>query len=255
MALDISDLLGSVFEKAKSEIGLKLIAAFFVLQLLNIAAGHTYEAGGVVAFLGVLVSIVAGIAGILLLIGSFRALDEMQLEKAQFTENIIWPFLRLVGVNVVFTVFLTLAFIPALVAGALTLGFTGMGVAAGSTAIAVLTGLLGVLLGVASLGVVAYVFTALINALPEIVVNDSRLFESLDNSVQRSDDNKLRMLISLIPVALLYVVLIPVSAVSTAFGGSAVNFVLGPLVALVGALTTVVFYSTLVEFNQRLPEA
>lgn len=252
MTLDISDLLESVVEKIRSETGLKLIAAFLLLQLVNIAAGHTYEIGGAVALIGIPVSIAAAIAGILLMIGSFRALDEMELRKEQFTENIIWPFLRLAGVNIIFTAFLFLASLPLLLVVVAATGLTGMGIAAGSAAIAALSGVLGIIFGALSLVLIAYVIMALATALPEVTVNDSRLFESLDNSVQRSKGSKLRMLISLVPVILLYVVLVPISAISTAAGGTAVNFVIGPLVAFLGALVTVVLYATLVEFNQRL---
>ncbi len=250
MALDAGDLVRSVFDKVTSDIGLKLIAAFFVLQLLNIGSSYSFEVGGPAAAIGAVVSLAAAVAGILLMIGSFRALDTGELEKQQFTDNIIWPFLRLVGANILTTVFVVVALIPASLIALLTVGGAGVGVTLGSTALTVVVGLLGALLGIGSLVFVAYAVLALITALPEIAVNDSRLFEALDNSVQRSSGEKLRMFISLVPVVLLYLLVLPVSAVAAVAPEASV--VVSPLIAVLSAATTVVLYTTLVEFNQRL---
>ncbi len=261
MALDAVETIRSTFGSLRTETGLKLLGTFFVLQLLNMGATqYIVPMGGSTAIVGGLLVLVLAVAGIALFIGGMRSLDQRQLRQSFFTTDLLMPFLRVTGANIVTSVFaliaVYLALIPILLLGGglgmLTSLGPGMGTSA-SPAIAVLGMLLALLF-------VLYPIYALITSLPMIVINGNRMFQALDRSVLRSKGNKLAMFFASIPVGILYVVT-TATALMGAFSGTSMGTTTATqspgamlLVAVLNAVTTVVFLSLLVEYNRRLPE-
>lgn len=236
MTLDSGDAMSSVLQTVKSEVGLKLFAAFFVLQVVNIAVGLLSTLGTTGQIAASLVSIIAAVIGVVLTIGAFRALDSGTLREDYFTDNIFRPFLRIAGTNIVTTAFLFIAFLPAV--------------------IGVNLGIAGTVIGVpVSLVAAIYVILSLLPALAEVAVDDRRMFESLDRSVKKSWGEKISMLKAALPLVALYMVTIVVTAGLTVAGatGNTPSGLAGRLAtSALGSITTVTLYATLIEYHHRL---
>ncbi|MFB6291821.1 MAG: hypothetical protein ABEI58_00330 [Candidatus Nanohaloarchaea archaeon] len=258
MALDAVETIRSTFGSLKTETGLKLLGAFFVLQLLNMAATqYLVPAGGAASVIGGVSALVLAVASIALFIGAMRALDQMELKQEFFTSDLVMPFLRLTGAQIVLSVFaliaLYLALIPLMLLGGGLGMLTSLGGGLGSSASPIIM-MLGGLVGLVFL---LYPVYTLITSLPMVVIDGRRMFEALDSSVLRSKGNKIAMFIASVPVGILYVVTLA-TALAGAVTGASVSGGQSPgailLVSVMNSVTGVVFLSLLVEYNKRLPE-
>jgi membrane-anchored glycerophosphoryl diester phosphodiesterase (GDPDase) len=100
------------------------------------------------------------------------------------------------------------------------------------------------LIGVFAFGIVLYILSALLLSLPRIAVDNKRLFQALDESVQSTKGNRLRIIVTLLPFAVL---------MAAAFAGIFAGGILGGAVYLVSALvSSIYFLSLLTEINSRL---
>lgn len=253
MSLDIIDTISSAFSRLSSKASLGLIG--FLLGLMLVVGAGSIAAGAastVSTALAVLIGVAVGIAYIAGLasftVGSFRAIDQQSLEKEQFTENIVWPFLRMTGSNIVLQSFILMAvylvMYPALLLGLGASGLMSMGAETmpelGATAYAAL-GLGGVLTALAAL----YVLAALALSLPRIAISDKRMFQSLDESVQATSGLRLKVIATMIPFAALTTIAV---ASIVLVGGIAGTAVYG-LSAVIGGLY---WLALLAELNERL---
>ncbi|QKQ98677.1 hypothetical protein GKQ38_04090 [Candidatus Nanohaloarchaea archaeon] len=255
MKLDITDTVLSSFERIYSKATLGVIGAGLAL-LVFLAAGFMLggalsTVSGVLGGLVMLLTFVAYIAGAgMLTVGALRAFDEETIRKEMFTENILWPFLRILGANITTQAFiiaiLYVVLYPLLLVGmmgSVASMSTAMTGAAATSMMAGLAPLMGVGALIALL-LSLYVFASLVLALPRIAVNDSRLFQGLDESVQFTSGNRLRVMVSFIPFVLLMAV---------AFGGMFQEGVIGMIIYLLGALIGAFYNLALMtELNERL---
>ncbi len=263
MSLDVVDTIKSTFGSLKTDAGMKVLGLLFVIQLVNMGSSFLVEMGTAAAVLSGLIALGAGVAMVFITVGAFRSFDSGKVESDQYTSNILWPVVRITGANLVTTIFAYglafVALLPAIIAGGLTgigMSSVGAGMAAGSTLIMGLVGIVGALLGLVAF---FYVFLTLTVSVPIIAVEDSRLFEALDRSVQRTKGNKISMFLAALPVGLLYLVgMIIVVAGSESMTGAPTTQTTSPVIALltsvITAVTGTLFFSLLNEYHQRLPE-
>jgi len=244
MTLDISKTVKSILGNLATKTGAFLIAVVFFLQVANTVTGGLTSGGGITAVLGTVLSIVFFGATIVVALGAFRSLNSGELEKEHFTDNLTWPILRLAGVNLVITAFAVLAFVPL---APLSNAIAGGNLANAGTA-AALVGLAGLLVSFAAF---FYAVLALALSLPEVAVRNNRMFEALDNSVQKTKGHKKQMMIASIPVIILYTVSLLVN-----LGASNAEISSNPVVIIVsgllGSLTAVTVYSTLIELDREI---
>jgi hypothetical protein len=249
MELDIVDTVLSSFSRLSSRATLGVVGAGLALIL---AVGAGAMAGGALmstsSILGGLVMLVtfavyiAGIASIS--VGALRAFDKEDLSKGMFTENILWPFLRITGANIVTQAFmLTIAYIliyPLLLVGMMGAGAMSMA----STGLGAGMGLAGGIVGIIALSLILYILATLTISVPRIAINDKRLFQALDESVQSTKGNRLRVIATLLPFAAL---------IAVAFAGTFTGGLLGIAIYLVSVLVaSLYFLSLLTELNTRL---
>jgi hypothetical protein len=246
MSLDSTEAVKSIFGNLKTELGASLIAVVFFLQVASTISGNMAAGTGITSSLGTLFSLVLFGATVVVALGSLRSFDSGELKKKYFTENLTWPILRLGGANIVITAFAVLAFAPL---GALSSFIGGTGIAEAGAA-ALIIGLTGITISFAAF---FYAVLALCISLPEIAVKESRMFEALDSSVQKTRGEKKSMIIALIPVIVLYTLNL-VTALGTTGNGLASNPVIVIFTGLIGSVTAVTVYATLVEFHQRIGE-
>lgn len=247
MELDIVDTVLSSFSRMGSRATLGVIGAGIALVLALIAG---FAAGGALTTVsGVLGGLVmaltfgvyiAGAASIS--VGALRAFDEEDFSLDMFTENIVWPFLRMTGANIVTQAFIfTAAYI--LIYPLLILGFMGVG-AAGMAGIS--SGLMagaGIVLTLALL-VVLYIMSALTLSLPRIAVNDQRMFQGLDESIQATRGNRPGIIAAMLPFAVL---------MAAAFAGIFQEGLIGLIIYAASVLVGSLYYlSLLTELNTRL---
>lgn len=254
MGLDAVDTIKSTFGSLNTDAGMKVLGLLFVVQLVNMGSAYLGSMGAGAMIVSGLISLAAAIAMILITVGAFRSFNSGEVTSEQYTSNISWPFIRIAGANLVTTVF---AYGLALVAALpviLLAGLTGVGagsLAGGSVLVAVL-GLAGLVIGTAAF---FYIFLMLTVSIPMISVDDNRIFEALDRSVQRTKGEKVSMFLSLVPIGLLYLVGLGLILSS---GVAATGQTAGPVTTLVTsavtALTATLFFSLLNEYHQRLPE-
>jgi hypothetical protein len=248
------DLLKTAFGGLKTDVGKKLVGLFFAVQLINFAGTYAAGMGTGAQAAGVFASIFAALATIVATIGALRGFREGELEKEMFTENLLWPFGRFLGANLVSTVFAYLLALVALLPAIGAAGLSGITSASGlSAASALVIGLggLGVILAV---GVFIYVAVTLILAQPLIAVDDRRMFQALDESVRRTKDERASMALALLGLMLAYFLITFVAG----FAGGTIGgeTVVGALTSLVVApLMTPVSLCLLNYLTEELPEA
>lgn len=253
MSLDVTDTISSSFSRLSSKSSLGLIG--FILGLMLVVGGGTLAATAattvstalaVVIGAAVAVAYLAGVASFT--VGSLRVLDEQTVEKESFTENIVWPFLRMTGSNIIVQSFMLMAaylvLYPALLLGLGTSGLMTMGSETvpelGTAAYATL-GVGGLITAFAAL----YVLSALSLSLPRIAISDKRMFQSLDESVQATSGLRLKVIATMIPFAALIAIAL---ASIVLVGGIAGTAVYG-LTAVIGGLY---WLALLAELNERL---
>lgn len=250
MSLDIGDTVKATFRGLLNETGLKVAGLIFVVQAANMFGSGLYNYGTGAGIAGGLLQLLASIAGIVVMIGGLRSLDAGRIRKRYFTERLIWPALRLFGANLTTTAFVFVALLPGILAA---VSITGMGAVGISSSLGLI---MGAGIGLISLAATLYVFYALTIAVPDIVINDSRLFESLDESVQKTYGEKINMFLTSLPVILVYLVstgiILGLSLAGLGQGSIAMQAGYSVVAALVSSLMGTLFYSLLVEFNRRL---
>ncbi len=261
MSLDAVDTIKSTFGSLKTEAGMKVLGLLFIIQLVNIGSSYLVELGTAGAILSGLIGLIAGVAMVLITVGAFRSFDSGDVEAEQYTSNILWPFVRITGANIVTTVFAygvaLVALLPAMVVGGLTgLGTSSVGMAAGSSPFTSLLGLAGVVLGIAAF---FYIFLMLTVSVPMIAADDNRVFQALDRSVQRTKGNKLAMFLAALPVGILYLVgmfvlIFSGEMATTGTMTQTVSPVIALLTSVVTSVTGTLFLSLLNQYHQRLPE-
>ncbi|PSG98748.1 MAG: hypothetical protein BRC29_01310 [Nanohaloarchaea archaeon SW_7_43_1] len=244
MTLGISKTVKSILGNLVTQTGAFLVATVFFLQVANTVTGTLTSSGGITAILGNVLSLVLFGATIVVALGAFRSLNSGELEKKHFTDNLTWPIIRLAGVNLVITAFAVLAFVPL---APLSNAVAGGNLANAGTA-AVLVGVAGLLVSFAAF---FYAVLALALSLPEVAVRNNRMFEALDNSVRKTKGHKKQMMAASVPVIILYGVSLLVN-----LGASNAEISSNPVVIIVsgllGSLTAVTVYSTLIELDREI---
>lgn len=235
MSVSSTDVLRNSFGILKNSTGQKLLGIFFVLQVLNFASTYLIENMSMTAA-GAAISILAGVGGILATLGGLRSLREDEVALENFRENLIWPVGRIVGANLIIAGLAYLVsflfFIPA-VAFALTSGITSLAALNTAGAGVLILGALGALLGVAAF---FYVSVSLILAQPFIAIDDKRMFQALDDSVQKTKGNRLGIFATLLGLILVYIgfsaiLMIGGSVVSETVATAAVSIIGGSVMA------------------------
>lgn len=254
MALDAIDTIKSTFGSLKTDAGMKVLGLLFVVQLANMGSTYLASMGTAMMVVSGLISLGVAAGMLLISVGAFRSFDSEELNSDQYTSNILWPIIRITGANAVTTIFAyglaLLALLPAL--GVAGIAGSGMSTGAvGSSIIGAVLGLGGLVLGFAAF---FYIFLMLTVSIPMIAVDDKRIFQALDRSVQRTKGSKVSMFLSALPVGLLY--LLGIGAIIGLTGPATAT--LGPVAALATSVVTAVIvtllFSLLNEYHQRLPE-
>lgn len=253
MAVNALDILKHAFGSLKTPVGQKVAGLFFVVQALNIGSSLLIESSsGMMAGLSVAVSLLAALLGIVATIGGLRAFREEEFSSKMFTENLVWPFSRILGANITSAVlayglgavFLLPAGILAVLAGAATP--SGVASAGGLPLI------LGVLGAIMAVGAFFYVTVTLVLSQPLVAIDNKRMFQALDESVQRTKGYKSSIFVAFLGLGLAYLVGIAILGV---LGTVLPGFIsaLGLLV-LIPAITAASL-SLLNYLTEELPEA
>ena len=251
MSLDVVETIKSTFSQFKSEIGLKILGAFLLVNLVTTGLSFGLSSQGIVASFSFVGILLASIASIVLTVGAFRSLFDGSIEREQFTEDLVMPFLRNLGSGAVTALFtllgLYIALVPAVLIG---------GSVSALSAPVVLSSLSPALIAAVIIigGTIAlYPLLALLTSTPMIFVERDRMFEALDKSVQRSRGEKLGMFLATLPVGLLY--LVAQMTALAGFTGSTMT-ASGILISSIGSsVGTLASISLLVEYHRNLPEA
>jgi len=254
MKLDVLDTVKSSLSRIGSRATLGVIGASILLGLAMLlgfgAGGALMTMSGILGGLVMVVTVGVYIAGLASIsVGSLRAFDQEDFSKDMFTDNIFWPFLRMTGSHIViqafmFTVVYALIY-PALLAGMagsgmMSMAATGMSTTGIGTAIGAFAGLIGVF----ALAIVLYILSALLLSLPRIAVDNRRLFQALDESVQSTKGNRPRIIATLLPFAVF---------MAAAFAGIFSGGLIGGAIYLVSVFLGLVYLlSLLTELNTRL---
>ena len=258
MALDAINTIKSTFGSLKTGVGMKILGLLFVVHLVNMGTTYFSTMGTGMMIVSGLISLTA--AAVLLLI-TVRSFDSGELTKDQYTNNIVWPLIRITGVGAVTTIFaygVALFALPPVVlvsvlAGA-GLSSLGAGAVAGGSILSALLGIAGLVLAI---GAFFYLFLMLTVSVPMIAIEDNRIFEALDRSVQRTKGEKISMFLAALPVGLIYFIgIIPLAAMAPTTGSTAtsVSPVLVLLTSVVTAVSGTLFFSLLNQYHQALPE-
>jgi len=258
MALDAINTIKSTFGSLKTGVGMKILGLLFVVHLVNMGTTYFSTMGTGMMIVSGLISLTA--AAVLLLI-TVRSFDSGELTKDQYTNNIVWPLIRITGANAVTTIFaygVALFALPPVVlvsvlAGA-GLSSLGAGAVAGGSILSALLGIAGLVLAI---GAFFYLFLMLTVSVPMIAIEDNRIFEALDRSVQRTKGEKISMFLAALPVGLIYFIgIIPLAAMAPTTGSTAtsVSPVLVLLTSVVTAVSGTLFFSLLNQYHQALPE-
>ena len=257
MTLDAVDTIKSTFGSLKTDAGMKILGLIFVLQIVNLGSTYLGSMGTGAMVASALLSLVVAAAMVLVTVGAFRSLDSGEFTMEQYTSNVLWPVVRITGANAVTTIFAyglaLIALLPVIMVSVLAgagLSSVGAGSVVGGSILGAVLGIAGLALGFAAF---LYIFLMLTVSIPMVSVDDNRLFQALDRSVQRTKGEKVSMFLAALPIAVLY--LVGVIAVVIAAGtGSSLSPVLAVVTSVVTALTATLFFSLLNEYHQRLPE-
>lgn len=253
MALNAGSLLKHAFGSLKTPVGQKVAGLFFIVQALNIGGTLLMEAGtGTMLAVSVAISIIAALLGIIGTIGGLRAFRAGELSREMFTENLAWPFGRILGANITTAVLaygLGIIFVlPALILAGLS-GAASAEAIASSGALTMVLGAIGVLMG---LGAFFYVTVTLLLAQPLVAIDNKRMFQALDESVRRTKGHRSSIFIALLGLGLAYIAVAAVVALLGTLGPDIISAV-GLLI--IGPLLTSVTLSLLNNLTVELPEA
>lgn len=250
MSADALDVLRTSFGSLKTSTGQKLVGIFFAVQLLNIGSSYMMESMSMTAT-SVAVGLVGALLGVVATIGGLRSLREDEVKLEYFTSNLVWPFGRTLGANLVTAVFayaISLIFVaPALIA-AYTSGLTSLagltGASAGVLALAALGGLLGI-------AAFFYVSITMILAQPFVAIDDMRMFQALDESIQKTKGNRLSIFTAFLGLILAYVAVAAVMAIASSVAPSQ-ELVQGGASLVLSAVMAPVSMKILEEFANQL---
>lgn len=249
MAIKAVDTAKSALGSLNTPAGLKVIGLLFVIQLANTLGSMAYTAGTTAALAGVIVTVLAAAASLVVMVGALRSFDSGEFRKEQYTENLFWPVTRTLGANAVTSLFAyglaLVAALPAIVVA----GLTGAGL--GGSAVTAVLGVIGLVMGAA---VLVYVLLTLIVSVPMIATGDRRMFEALDLSVQRTEGDRKSLFLAFLPLGAVYLAVVAVM-VALAPAQGTVDPAFGAASALISSVVAAAFFSLLTEFDQRLPEA
>lgn len=251
MKLDIIDTVLSSFSRISSLATLGIVGLFLALILFigigGFAAGALKAVSPILAGIAGLLTAVIYIAGAASIsVGALRAFDEQDLSLDMFTDNIVWPFLRMAGSNIITQAFiLSVAYIliyPIALAGFMSVGTTSM---MGTTGISTGMMVAGIIVGLPTLLIILYILSTLTVSLPRIAVKNKRMFQSLDESVQDTKGNRHRIIVTMLPFAIL---------IGTAIAGPLLlGYTAGMAVYAISAfLGLLYFIALLTELSTRL---
>ncbi|MFB6144938.1 MAG: hypothetical protein ABEJ99_00350 [Candidatus Nanohaloarchaea archaeon] len=249
MALDVIDTITSSFKDLTTPHGAKVIASMIGLAIVNAVSMYLSNMqGSVTQLVGGLLAILYLVFGAVFLVGVFRTFSERSFELSQYTENVAWPFYR----------YLVSGSSLAGILGAVTMLIAGFGLMLSIGQTSPAAGALGMLsafqsttfrLGLlVSVIVGVYIYTTLVLAFPSISIRDGRAFEALDNAVQRSKGERLRMFLSAVPYL---VILALVGVVDSQFGTSmpTITAYVNGALSLIGAAYN---FALLAQLEKRL---
>jgi hypothetical protein len=254
MALDAINTIKSTFGSLKTGVGMKILGLLFVVQLVNMGTTYFSTMGTGMMIVSGLISLTAAAVLLLITVGAFRSFDSGELTKDQYTNNIVWPLIRITGANAVTTIFAYGVALFALLPVVLVSVLAGAGAVAGGSILSALLGIAGLVLAI---GAFFYLFLMLTVSVPMIAIEDNRIFEALDRSVQRTKGEKISMFLAALPVGLIYFIgIIPLAAMAPTTGSTAtsVSPVLVLLTSVVTAVSGTLFFSLLNQYHQALPE-
>lgn len=253
MAVNALDILKHAFGSLKTPVGQKVAGLFFLVQALNIGSSLMIESGsGMMAGVSVAVSLLAALIGIVATIGGLRAFREEEFSREMFTENLVWPFSRILGANITSAVlayglgvvFLLPAGLLAMLAGV----SSPEGVAA-TGGLPLVLGILGLVMG---LGAFFYVTVTLVLSQPLVAIDNKRMFQALDESVQRTKGYKSSIFIAFVGLVLAYLAGIAVLGV---LGTVLPGFISALGLLILVPLFTAASLSLLNYLTEELPEA
>jgi len=253
MAINAGSILKHAFGSLKTSVGKKVVGLFFVIQALNIGSSLMMEAGtGAMVAVSVGISLLTTVLAILATIGSLRSFREGEVKSEFFTSNLLWPFGRILGSNITTAVLAYgvgfLFVLPAGILGLLT-GAASPEAIASSGGLALVLSLLGLLMG---LGAFLWVTVTLILAQPLVAIDDKRMFQALDESVQRTKGHRSSILSALIGLVLIILI---AAIVLGGIGTVAPDIVVTIGVLLLGPVVSAVTLSLLNYLTEELPEA
>ena len=262
MAISVSDAVKTGFGSLKSDVGQKLIGIFFVIQAVNFGSTILMESATLgLQMLGGVLMVAAALVSIAATIGGLRSFREGSLKQNLFRRNLLKPFFRVLGANLTTAVFaymlgfifLLPAFIAVLAgtAGSLaslgSTGATGAAALGGAGIAAMVLGALGFLLGLVA---AIYVTVTLVLSQPLIAIDDKRMFQALDESIQRTKGSRLKIFLAGLSIFAVYLI--------AAFAGGIVSLVneqagAGLIQLVVVPVFTPIFLSVLNYFSEELP--
>jgi hypothetical protein len=258
MALDAVDTIKSTFGSLKTDAGMKVLGLLFVVQLVNMGSTYLGTMGTGMMFVSALLTLGAAAAMLLITVGAFRSFDSGEVNSEQYTSNVLWPLVRITGANAVTTIFAygvaLVALLPVILVSVLAgagVSSLGAGAATGGSIVGAVLGIAGGLLAIAAF---FYIFLMLSVSIPMISIEDSRVFQALDRSVQRTKGAKVSMFLAALPIGLIYILGFGLIVALAGTGASTVAPSVSVLVSAVTALTAALFFSLLNQFHQRLPE-
>lgn len=155
------------------------------------------------------------------------------------------------GANITIQAFImTVAYLliyPLLLVGMLGGSLMSIGSMGAAGAVGGSTGMLalGGILGLIALSIILYILAALIISVPRITVNDKRLFQALDESVQITKGNRLSIIATILP----FVALLALGVASLAAIDGILGTAIYGILVLIGSLY---MPAILTELNSRL---
>lgn len=253
MALNALDILKHAFGSLKTPVGQKVAGLFFLVQAMNIGGTLLMESGSsTMVGISVALSLAAGLVGVVATIGGLRAFREGEFSREMFTENLVWPFGRILGANLTTAVLAyALGFLFILPAGVLAMlsGAASASAIASTGGLTMILGILGMIMG---LGAFFYVTVSLILSQPLLAIEDKRLFQALDESIQRTKGYRSSIFVALLGLVLAYLLF---WAVFAAIGALGPDFITMIGLLIVGPIVTAASLSLLNYLTEELPEA
>lgn len=252
MSISAVELLRKSFGSLKTPVGQKIVGVFFLVQLLNFGSTTLTGTSTNLSAAALILSLVATVLGVMGTIGGLRCFRDGEFDLDNFGTNLAWPFGRLLGSNLIAGVLayaVAFIFVGPAVLAAITSGITSVSglTAAGAGIIAL--GAIGAILGLAAF---IYISLALMLAQPFIAVDDMRMFEALDASIQRTRGSRLSIFTALLGLIAAYMTLLAVAALISLAAPEIVAQALSTVV--LGAVMTPVGLKFLEQLSKDLSE-